>query len=202
MSSRERFHGAIAGAGSTSGVRLVVGRWTRSPLGGFADVMVETADGHRLLIAPGQEVADFVAGTYTFDEVRVQPVDVLERPGRWAVRSPDLQVELGIGGRTPLGGLLRLVPTRVATSPTWCALTDPVARVALRGVRTRGSAGNGRREWYGAHDVHALTSLTGHLEDRDLGALAPVDPPARFGFSSTPRRPCVTSVVTTVGAAR
>ena len=73
---RLRFTGAIAGVGSTSGVRFVVGRWTESPLGSFADVMVEDATGHRVLIAPRQQVADFVASTYSFDEVRVEPVSV------------------------------------------------------------------------------------------------------------------------------
>ena len=89
-------------------------------------------------------------------------------------------------------------PDRVATAPAWCAITDPVARVALRGVRTRGTAGGQRREWYGATDVHEIVALSGSFSGSDLGKLAPVDPPCRFGFSSTPRRPSVTSVVTTV----
>ena len=38
---RERFAGRIAGVGSTSGVRIVVGRWDDGPWGSFADVMVE-----------------------------------------------------------------------------------------------------------------------------------------------------------------
>ena len=84
------------------------------------------------------------------------------------------------------------------TSPAWCTLTDPVARVLLRGVRTRGSAWGGRREWYGATDVRRILDATGSWEGADLGALAPVDPPCRFGFSSTPTRPSVTTVVTTV----
>ena len=40
-------------------------------------------------------------------------------------------------------------------SASFCAAVDPVARVVMRGVRTRGSAGHGRREWYGATDHHA-----------------------------------------------
>ena len=63
---------------------------------------------------------------------------------------------------------------------------DPVARVLLPGVRTRGSAGGGRREWYGARDLHRIASMHGSWDGADLGELAPVDPPARFGFSSTP----------------
>jgi hypothetical protein len=197
---RQRFTGAIAGTGSTSGVRVVVGRWHDTPLGAFSDAMVETPAGHRVRLAPHPAVADLVAATYTFDEVRLEDVAVSAAPYLWQVRSPSLRLDLRVGRRTALGVLLRGVPTAVATSPWWCALTDPVARVALRGVRTRGSAGNGRREWYGATDTHAVTAAAGTFDGVDLGTVAPVDPPCRFGFSSTPRRPSVTAVVTTVQA--
>ena len=188
------FRGAIAGVGTESGVRVVVGRWDASPYGAFADAMVETASGHRVLIAPSREVADFVAGTYTFDEVRVEDIAA----DGWAVRSPSLRLDLAVGGRTALGRLLRLVPARVGESPAWCAVTDSVARVVLRGVRTRGSAGGGRREWYGATDHHGVAAVSGRFDGADLGALAPVHPAPRFGFSSTPPRPSVTTLVTTV----
>ncbi len=172
----------------------MVGRWDESPYGAFADAMVETAGGRRVLVAPSDEVAGFVASTYVFDEVRVEPVTVTG----WAVSSPSLSLILTVGGRTALGRVLRLVPARLAESPAWCTVTDPVARVALRGVRTRGSAGGGRREYYGATDVRAVTAARGSFDGADLGGLAPVDPPPRFGFSSTPRRPSMTTVVTTV----
>ena len=198
---RHRFRGAIAGVGTTSGVRVVVGRWEESPLGTFADAMVEAADGHRVLLAPSEEVARFVASTYSFDEVRIEPVTVtgaVGTPCSWHLRSPSLELALTVGRRTLLGHLLRLVPRRVAESPSWCTATDPVARVALRGVRTRGSAGGGRREWYAATDHHGLATASGRFDGVELGRLAPVEPPPRFGFSSTPRRPSVTTVVTTV----
>lgn len=173
----------------------MIGRWRETPLGPFADAMVETAAGHRVLLAPRQDVADLISATYTFDEIRLEPIEVA---GPWRVRSPSLRLDLTVGGRTPLGRLLRLIPARVAESPAWCAVTDPAARVLLRGVRTRGTAGQGRREWYGAMDVHRVDALSGAFEGRDVGGLADVDPPCRFGFSSTPRRPAVTSVVTTI----
>lgn len=195
---RDRFTGRIAGVGSASGVRVVVGRWENGPWGAFADLMVEDPAGHRVLVAPDARVRDFVSATYTFDEVSIEPVVITDTPDGWRVESTSLTLDLTIGGRTVLGRLLGLIPRRVATAPAWCSLTDPVARTALRGVRTRGSAGNGRREWYGATSVHAITAIAGTWRSEDLGALAPVDPPCRFGFSSTPRRPSVTSVVTTV----
>ena len=77
-------------------------------------------------------------------------------------------------------------------------LTDPVARVVLRGVRTRGTARAGRREFYAATDLHRVTEVRGSFDGADLGALAPVDPPCTFGFGSTPRTPSVTTLVTTV----
>jgi hypothetical protein len=60
---RSTFRGEIAGVGGESGVRVVVGRWHTSPLGSFADVMVATAEGRRILLAPNDEVAEFVGAT-------------------------------------------------------------------------------------------------------------------------------------------
>jgi hypothetical protein len=100
--------------------------------------------------------------------------------------------------RTPLGWALRLVPGPVARAPWWCSLTDPVARLVLSGVRTRGTAGNGRRAWYGAGDQHSLAAVQVELAGADLGPLTDVWPPVRFGFSSTPRQPSIVAVTTTV----
>lgn len=186
-------------------MRVVLGWWHESPFGGFADAMVERADGHRVLLAPTAEVADLVSTTYTFDEVRIEAVEVAAAPAEdggwarsWVVSTPSLSLRVEVGARTALGHVLRLVPAPVATSPAFATLADPVARLVLRGVRTRGVARAGRREYYGATDMRAVTSMTGTFDGTDLGHLAPVDPPCRFGFSSTPRRPAVTSVTTTI----
>jgi hypothetical protein len=104
---------------------------------------------------------------------------------------------VAIGGRDALGWALRAVPRSVATSAWWPAAVDPFARVLLRGVRTRGTTPGGE-ERYGATDRHRVDAVTASWDGSDLGPLAPVDPPVRFGFSSTPRRPSVVTVVTTV----
>ena len=193
----QRFEGAIAGVGSTSGIRVVIGRWEHSPLGAFADAMVERADGHRVLVAPSTEVADFVAATYTFDEVRFAPITVTGTD-HWEVRSSSLTLSLTLGPRMPLGWLLRSVPSAAATRPWFTRVTDPVARVVMGGVRTRGTAREGRQEFYAATDVRSVLASTGSFDGADLGDLADVWPACRFGFSSTPRTPSVTSVTTTV----
>ncbi|MEU6546891.1 hypothetical protein [Streptomyces sp. NPDC046859] len=195
---RLRFDGWIAGLGTASGVRVVVGHWPASPFGPFSDVMLERADGERLLLAPTPETADFIASTYTFDTVRVVPVDVTVAGRVWTVTAGPLRLRFATGRRTVLGLLLRAVPAPLARRPAWSALTDRPARLLMPGVRTRGSAGGGRREWYGARDLRPVTSLSATFEGRDLGASAPVEPPVRFGFGSVPRRPAVTRVTTTV----
>jgi hypothetical protein len=195
---RERYEGRIAGVGTTSGIRLVVGNWARTPLGAFADVMVERLDGHRVLLAPSAAVRDVIEATYVFDEVRVEPVSLSESDSDWEISGPSLTLRVGLGRRTRLGWLLRTVPRRLATSTRWAMLIDPMAARVMNGVRTRGAAREGRREWYGATDLRLVTSASGSFDGSPLGTLAPVDPPCRFGFSSTPRTPSVTSVVTTI----
>src|SRR3954454_5949020 len=109
LGRRLRFRGRIAGVGSTSGTRVVVGHWLESPYGEFGDAMVETANGHRVLLAPDDRIRDLVSATYRFDEVRVEPFTVDARAEGWVVRSDSLALELGFGGRTPVGRSLRLV---------------------------------------------------------------------------------------------
>lgn len=193
-----RFHGRIAGFGTGSGVRIVVGMWPRSPLGSFADVMVERPDGHRILLAPSQAVADFVATTYTFDEVRIVPVSYHKRGREVTVNAGPLDVWLTVGDISPLGRLLRLVPKRLATRPAWLRLIDPVARVLVAGARTAGSAGQGRREYYGVTSARAIGGLTAHWDGDDLGGLERLHPPVTFGFGSAPASPHIVEVTTTI----
>lgn len=184
--------------GTSSGVRFVIGAWESSPWGSFTDVMLQDADDHRVLLAPDATVASYVAQTYHFDEVQILPVE-LQRDGRtWRLAAGDLRAVVTLGDRTPVGRLLRVLPGPLARTRTFAAVADPVARVVLPGVRTRGSAGNGRREYYCATDQHALSAVRGSWRGADLGSLARVEPTATFGFSSTPSQPCATAIRTHV----
>lgn len=198
----DRFRGHILGAGSASGLRLVIGDWTASPLGAFTDVMVATAEDRRVLLAPSAAAAEYVAATYSFDEVRIGPVELVACDVTWRLDAGPLRCAISLGSRTPVGRLLRPVPDRVGASRAFAHLADPVARRLLPGVRTVGSAGGGRREYYGTHDQHRVTGLSGTWQGQDLGDLADVSPPPRFGFSSTPAVPSLTRVTTTVARQR
>jgi hypothetical protein len=192
------FTGHIAGVGTGAGVRMVVGSWLESPFGRFADVMVETADGQRILLAPSDEVAEFVSATYEFDSVEIGPVDVDHTVDGFSVAAPGLALHGRLGGPAPFDGLLRLVPARLATAPAWLRIIDPVAARLIPGVRTAGSAGNGRREYYGVRRSRVIAAVDGAFRGVDLNGVAPLDPPVRFGFSSAPSTPQMVSVTTTI----
>lgn len=195
---RLRFDGWIAGMGTSSGTRIVLGHWERSPFGPFSDVMLEQADGERLLLAPTQETVDFISGTYVFDRVRVVPVHVSVADDTWTVAAGPLDLRFTTGRRGLLGVLLCAVPAALARRPAWSALTDRPARLLVPGVRTLGSAGAGRREWYGARDLRPIRDVSAALDGTGLGTTAPVEPRVHFGFGSVPRKPAVTRVTTTV----
>ncbi|NQX05567.1 hypothetical protein HQQ82_11305 [Rathayibacter sp. VKM Ac-2856] len=206
-SRRLRFSGRIAGFGTASGTRIVLGMWERTPFGAFADAMIERPDGHRILIAPTDEVAGFIGSTYSFDEVLLAPVSWRRISGGLDAAAGPLAVSLRLGGLTPLGRLLRIVPRPLAEHPAWLTAISPVASVLVRGVSTAGSAGHGRREYYGVRAIRRILEVSASLGGEDLGALGPLSPPVRFGFSSAPAAPAIVDVTTTItlprpGAAR
>jgi hypothetical protein len=201
---REQFSGWIAGLGTGSGHRLVVGHWPRSPYGVVTDVMAEDPAGHRTLYAPTPEVAEFLTAAYRFHDVQVAPCRARRSGPCWTVQAGPLQLSFTIGRRTLLGWLLRVVPAPLARTAWWVGLLDLPARWLLPGVRTRGRTRDGRRQWYGAHDLHPIIAADATLSGHDLGALRAVQPPVGFGFGSVPGRPSLvhlTTMIETVGPA-
>ena len=71
----------------------------------------------------------------------------------------------------------------------------------MDGVRTRGTAGGGRREWYSAQDMQRIKSVSARFDGVDLGDIRPVTPPVRFGFGSTPEAPSMVRVLTRINGA-
>lgn len=196
----DRYDGHILGLATADGRRIVVGRWMRSPWPPFADVMTEDADGHRTLVAPTREIADEICGTYVFDEVVVTPVRVRCDAGNrtWHVTAGPLDALVTVGGRSPLGALLTTVPRTVTRSRAFATAADPLVRAVLPGVRTRGTARAGRREWYGAVGQRQVVAARATWDGVPCGPLQPTVPPVRFGFSSVPARPTVTAIRTTI----
>jgi hypothetical protein len=199
---RLAFTGHIAGAGTGSGLRIVVGAWDESPFGTFTDVMLQCADDERVLLAPDDSVAEFVGSTYRFDRVEVGAVSAGFGTGQLVVTTENFDARFRIGGPARVDHLLRLVPRRLATSPRWLRVIDPVAARVLPGVHTYGTAGNGRVEYYGVRRSRRITAIDGHYRGSPFGGLAPLRPPVSFGFSSAPSAPQIVSVTTTIDESR
>ena len=179
------------GAAFSSGHRIVVGRWSRSPLGGFCDVMWRQPDGARVLLAPTEAVRGFVSRHYRFEETRILPVAVTQDAGRIAVRAGDLALDLTLARRGATSLLLALQPDRLAIDPRWISIVDATLRPLLaprlvRGASTRlsGETRTGAREWYAIQD-YRTADASARLADRDLGPIGSC-PPAGFGFSEFP----------------
>lgn len=196
--TRVAFSGHIAGFGTLSGIRMVVGVWQQSPFGSLSDVMVQTPDDTRTLLAPSADVAEFISATYSFDYVVTGDVSTELTTDRLTVSAPNLDLSVSIGGPARFDALLRMVPGFLATTPAWLRLIDPVASRLVPGVHTAGTAGQGRREYYGVRRTRRIVGVSGRFESTPLGGAADLSPPVQFGFSSAPAAPQLVSVTTTI----
>lgn len=193
---RIRLEGHIAAAGFASGDRFVVGLWDRGPLGPMTDVMWARPDGRKVLLASAPEVAAFVGGVYGFDETLVVQTSVKRSRAAIVVAAGPLRVDLEMS--SPLR-LFSLRPRFLRRSALWVRIEDllfrPLAgRLLLGGasrVRLYGRSPSGVREWYCIESYRKIRFASATIDGRDLGPLAPLDPPAHFGFSEFPRRPAV-----------
>ena len=183
---RFEMEGLIGAAGFASGDRVVVGHWARSPIGPMSDVMWAEPDGRRVLYAPDDRVAAFVTAIYRFDDVVVGDVavDAVRRPPRRRRRP-----------RASTCGPAGPAASRAAGGRRGSPAGSRARWPGLRcDVRTYGVSPSGVREWYRADSWAPLTEATARVGGRDLGAMADVSPPCRFGFSEPPKRPSLTAV--------
>jgi hypothetical protein len=184
--------GTISSAGFASGDRFVVGNWSVSPIGPTVDVMWARPDGTRILLAPDERTIAFVTSVYEFDSTEVVEFDVVADDRSIQLRAGPLDLDLE-AGRAALW-----LPPRPLWFTRW--LERPVA-YGLLGVRTWGTSPTGVQEWYQARACRFVRTASASLDGTDLGALAPIDPPCRFGFSESPRRPSIVAVRPTLGFA-
>ena len=137
---------------------MVVGSWRQSPFGAFADVMMETAEGERILLAPSEQIAEFVSETYTFDRLELGPVEVIHERDGFTVRSTALSISAHLGGPAPFDWLLRMVPPASGDLTGVVARDRPDGRSAGPGRAHRGQRGarSARVLRCPAHPTHSL----------------------------------------------
>lgn len=187
--TRSIVDGTISSVAFAGGHRFAVGSWRSTPIGPFGDVMWAAPDDTRTLLAPNDEVADYVTSIYDFDSVRTGPLRVESDGRRTVVEGFGLVLDLS-------GGRLRPVPV---PRPLWftARVEGPIAK-ALMGVVTAGVSPTGVREWYQTRGWRWVVEGSGSLDGEELGAPVPIERPLGVGFSEPPRRPSIVSVKVTI----
>lgn len=186
LASDERLRGTISAVGAASGDRIVVGAWHRSPVGAFADVMWVGPDDTRVLLAPDERAAAYVAGIYAFDRIEVVPFCWAATPATLALRAGPVAVDLQArGGR-------RLPVPRPWWLTRW--VEGPIARRRM-GVEVYGTSPLGIEEWYQARAWRWVHDGRLSIGGEDRGPLGPALPALRVGFSEPPPRPSITDLV-------
>ena len=174
------FKGRITSSGFESGDRIVVGAWNESPFGKFTDIMWAGKDGTRKLIAPTKEVADYVDAMYSFDEIIIQDIEViqLERSLSVVCDSMKLDFEWNRGWPIPFKRSLFFIAT----------VELLFARIFF-GTQTHGVTKNQRKEWYAIDRVSKLTKASATIGGMNAGDIRPLSEPCKFGFSEAPKKP-------------
>ena len=174
------FSGRITSSGFDSGDRIVVGAWKTSKFGEFTDIMWAKPDGTRVLIAPTQEIADYVTDMYTFDEVILENITTTQGGRNLKINCSSMELEFtwNRGFSIPFKRSLFFIST-----------VELFFAKLLFSTRTYGITKNNRKEWYAIDRVSKVIQATAKIKGIDVGSLSPMNEPCKFGFSEAPKKP-------------
>ncbi|MBT4066484.1 MAG: DoxX family membrane protein [Euryarchaeota archaeon] len=180
IDSMDVFQGRITSCGFESGDRIVVGDWVSSPFGKFTDIMWATKEGKRILIAPNNQISDYVQSLYTFDEIVIEEISVTNFEGGMKLTSESLNLEYrwSRGWTIPFSRSLFFIAT-----------VESLFAKLFFGTRTHGITKNGRKEWYAIDRVSSITNAIATINSQDAGGKRAMKEPCKFGFSEAPNKP-------------
>ena len=175
----EIFEGRISSCAFKSGDRIVVGDWYDSPFGRFTDIMWAKPDGTKTLIAPNQEIADYVNAMYSFDETLIEEINVDATDNTLKLDSNTMQLDFAWNNGFPIP---------IKRSLLFIATVELFFAKLFFGTKTHGITNNNRKEWYAIDRVSKITSGTGKINGKDLGEKTLMSE-CKFGFSEAPKKP-------------
>ena len=185
--SLDIFKGRITSSAFESGDRIVVGSWKESIFGEFTDIMWAKKDGTRVLIAPTQEIADYVTAMYSFDEVIIEEVStsLSERSIKVSCNTMNLEFSWNRGFPIPFKRSLLFIQT-----------IELFFAKLIFSTRTYGVTKDNRKEWYAIDRVSHIKSATAQINGKNAGGFRPMKVPCKFGFSEAPKKPSSCAVRT------
>jgi len=178
--SLDIFKGRITSSGFESGDRIVVGAWKESPFGEFTDIMWAKPDGTRVLIAPTQEIVDYVTAMYSFDEVLLEDIITTGEDRNQKVKSNTMELDFSWN---------RGLPIPFKRSLLFISTVELFFAKLFFGTRTYGVTKNNRKEWYAIDRVSHIKKANAKISGKDPGDFTSINEPCKFGFSEAPKRP-------------
>jgi hypothetical protein len=142
-------------------------------------------NGNRTLLSPSEKHAEYVSSLYSFEEIRIVPVDVKIDGKSISVKADDFSVSMSWGFRFPLP----------FPRPLWfISSVENFFAKTLFGTRTHGIANNGSEEWYSIRSISWLKGASAIVSGDNLGAMSSRTESSCFGFSEPPIRPAAVSL--------
>ena len=175
------FVGRITSCGFTSGDRLVIGHWKESPFGSFSDIMWAKPDGTKILIAPNQEIGDYISSMYEFDDIKIEEIRIEENTNQ--IRVETLEINCNFEWRNGISFLIKRRPLWFVSS------VEYLVGWLIFGTKTHGKTKNGKKEWYAVDRLSKLINAKAEINGEDLGEYTSFYPKANFGFSDPPKMP-------------
>ena len=175
------FEGRITSCGFSSGDRLVIGIWKKSPFGDFADIMWAKSDGTKILIAPNNEIGDYISSMYNFDIIKIEEIKLEERKNMIKLETEDIHCHFEWN---------KGIPFIIKKRPLWfVASIEYLFGWLIFRTKTYGKTKDGKKEWYVVDRLSKLTLAKAFIGDKNLGEFTDFFPKANFGFSDPPKMP-------------
>ena len=176
----EVFEGRITSMGFSSGHRFVIGQWNDTPFGSFNDIMWVTPNQKRILVCGDEKIASYISSMYTFEEVAIQPVSIVQNPNGLQIQTNTIEISLewSKGFTIPFRRSLFFIKN----VESW------FAKVFFK-TKTYGITNNHRQEWYMINHLSKVIQCEGYMNNESLGTLSNIDETCGFGFSDPPRKP-------------
>ena len=175
------FEGRITSCGFSSGDRLVIGSWKKSPFGEFSDIMWAKSDGTKVLIAPNKEIGDYISSMYNFDTIKIEEINLEETHNMMKLDAKEINCHFEWNNG---------IPFIIKKRPLWfVASIEYLFGWLIFGTKTHGKTKDGKKEWYVVDRLSKLTKANVNIENKDLGNYTNFYPKANFGFSDPPKMP-------------
>ena len=132
------------------------------------------AESGKEFLSVGMKIASYISSMYTFEEVAIQPVSIVQNPNGLQIQTNSIEISLewSKGFTVPFRRSLFFIKN----VESW------FAKVFFK-TKTYGITNNYRKEWYAINHLSKVIQCEGYMNNETLGTLSNIDERCGFGFS-------------------